>query len=448
MKEHDDGSYEIFSYYNFVAVISAISILWASYYVFANIDLIKMIGIGFYGWLNNQSPFLAGAIGVWILGVSTFLIRGVPQKIMQFAIKQFTVELTLNNVDDVYDHFLRWYHSTGRSARARTLVAKNKNYKWVDVADGEFHDMDISAGYGVHYFIYGGKVFQLTRNEKDAAQTKDIKESMTITTVGRSQDQFHALLAAITPSNAYEESTKIHKWCGDYWNKRGSQASRKFDSVILPKATKNNIVDHIGTFLGEREWYMKHGIPYRTGMILHGIPGTGKTSLVRALCDKFEKPLYILSLNGITDTTLEDAFDELPHDSLVLIEDIDTYTVTSDRGTDGGTGGSSVLEMLTLGGLLNAIDGVIASDGRILIATTNHIEKLDDALVRKGRFDLSVEIGHLTHECVMEFFSSFYPDFVVPADSEFRGDIVPAELQALILGNMENPDAVLDYCKA
>ncbi len=449
MKEKiDAGSYKVLSYYNFVAVLSVISVIWASYFIYTNADLIKMSGIGFYGWLNNQSPFLAGAIGVWILGVSTFVIRGVPQQILEFTIKQSTVELTLNNVDEVYDNFLRWYHITGRSARARTLVAKNKDYKWVDSQGGEFHDMDISAGYGTHYFIYGGQVFQLRRKEKDASQTKDIKESMTITTIGRSQDKFHSLLRIITPQNVYEESTKIHKWDGEYWSKCGTQASRKLDSVILPDTTKNTIIKHINTFLSERSWYMEHGIPYRTGIILHGIPGTGKTSLVRALCDKFEKPLYILNLHGLTDKTLEDAFDELPCDSLVLIEDIDTYAVTTTRKSNDSSDILAQVSLLTLGGLLNAIDGVIASDGRILIATTNHIDTLDDALIRKGRFNLPVKIGHLSQDCVVKFFDSFYPDFSIQAGCQFRNDIVPAELQAVILDNITDPDVVLEYCKA
>jgi len=444
MKEKDDGTYKVLSYYNLVAVVSVLLVVFTSYYIFTNIAFIKNNGIGFYGWLNNQSPFLAGAIGVWILGVATFIIRGVPEKILQFTIKQSTIELTLNNVDEVYDNFLRWYHNSGRSSRARTLVAKNRDYKWKDAEVGEFHDMDISAGYGKHYFIYGGRVFQLYRNEKDASQTKEIKESITITTIGRSQDQFHELLRAITPANVYQEATHIYKWSGEYWNRVGTQAARNFDSVILPDNTKNIIVNHITTFLNERDWYMEHGIPYRTGIILHGIPGTGKTSLVRALCDKFEKPLYILNLHGLSDSTLENAFDELPCDSLVLIEDIDTYTVTASRSPDDPSG--EALALLTLGGLLNAIDGVIASDGRILIATTNHLDALDTALTRKGRFNLPIEIGHLTHDCVLEFFNSFYPGFEPPHKIRFRNDIVPAELQALILDNITTPDNVLKYC--
>lgn len=465
MKENEDtGKYEIFSYYNLVAVVSAIVIIISFSYVISNVENIKVTSIAFYAWLNNQSPFLAGAIGVWIIGVATWLARGIPNQLWNFSVKQLTVELTLNNIDEVYDNFLRWYHNTGRSGRARTLVAKNKDYHHVHVVGEEFHDMDVSAGYGRHYFIYGGQVFQLDRNEKDASNIKDVKESITIKTIGRSQQQFHNLLHAITPPKEYGEITEIYKWDGDYWRKYGTQASRSFDSVILPERTRTLIVDHIQTFLNRRGWYIDHGIPYRTGMILHGVPGTGKTSLARALCDKFDKPLYILSLNGISDNSLEEAFAELPSNTLVLIEDIDTYGVATSRrpnnkqfddptvhgaklGTtvneDDSNGVDTALSMLTLGGLLNSIDGVIASDGRILIATTNHVNRLDAALTRKGRFNISVEIGYLEHDCIIKFFESFYPGFNVPENIEFKNDITPADLQATIMDNIEDPSVVL-----
>ena len=442
--------YNLFSSYNLMGAALLVVISSVLFYVVSNLDTLKMSGLAFYVWLNAQSPFLAGAIGIWVLGIVTFLARDIPNKVWAVVVKQTTVELTMNNIDDVYDHFLRWYHVSGRSAKARTLIAKNAEYSWVDKKSGEFHEMDISAGYGKHYFTFGGKMFQLHRELKEANQTTEVKESLTIKTIGRSQKQFHELLKVVTPPKD-ADYTIVYKWYEDYWKKCGEQAVRSFDSVVLPVDTKSKIVDHIDTFLNEREWYMNHGIPYRTGIILHGIPGTGKTSMVRALCDKFDKPLYVLRLCGISDDMLEAAFSELPKNSLVLIEDIDTYSVAGKRGdkieTDDQQSKVDQFVGLTLSGLLNAVDGIIASDGRILIATTNHVGKLDDALTRKGRFNLDIEIGYLEHGCILEFFSNFYPDFDVP-DVQFKEEMTPAELQSVILENINNPGAVLEYCKS
>jgi len=135
----------------------------------------------------------------------------------------------------------------------------------------------------------------------------------------------------------------------------------------------------------------------------------------------------------------------------VLMEDIDTYSVTNERKTGSGADGAGdnkpdLAEMiggLTLSGLLNAIDGIVASDGRILIATTNNLEKLDSALIRKGRFNLTVNIGYLTEPCFREFFSTFYPNFPIPPSTVFREEMSPAELQALIIDNRTSPEIVL-----
>ena len=457
MEQVNKIKYELFSSYNFIGLSLIVMVVLGGYHLYDNYELIKAGGYSFYAWLNVQSPFLAGAIGLWILGVFTFLIRDVPKRLWTIIVKQSTVTLTLNNVDEIYDHFLRWYHKTGRSARARTLVAKNVDYRYRE--DDERRGLDISAGYGVHYFMFGGKMFRLSREEKDASQTKELKESITLQTIGRSQAQFHQLLAEVSPPPPAEAMTTVKKWSGDYWSRCGTQAARKFSTVILPQKTKDTIVNHITTFLNERSWYGDHGIPYRTGIMLHGIPGTGKTSLVRALCEKFDKPLFVLRLTGMTDETLEQAFIELPQDSLILIEDIDTYSISNKRDTVNNNSDqpvdssadklsdsiSEISGMLTLSGLLNAIDGIIASDGRILIATTNHLDRLDPALIRKGRFNISVNIGYTTHGCIIEFFKSFFPGYAVPVGSVFRENITPADLQSVIMENTDTPEAVLDF---
>jgi len=437
---------KLFSRINVIIVLLLSMICLLIYYTYTSFDNIKLIGSSLFVWLNKQNPMVAGAISLWALGSASFFARGIPKSIWEMVVKQTTVTLTLNNVDDVYDNFLRWYHTTGRSSKSRTLVAKNQIYSWY--GDTSDRGLDISSGYGTHYFMFDGKPFRFVRELKDANNTKEVKESIYLTTFGRSQIKFHQLLIEITPKKVDKDLTQIYKWNGNkdgYWKSYARQPRRKFSSVILPKETKNEIVEHIDTFLNSREWYMKHGIPYRTGVILYGMPGTGKTSLVRALCDKFEKPLYILSLSGIRDDTLEEALALLPRNSLLLIEDIDTYSVTKSRDSNDEQN-SEEFSMLSLSGLLNVIDGIMASDGRILIATTNHINQLDSALTRRGRFNISVEIGYLTHDCFKGFFDNFYPDFVIPSFIEFNKHMAPATLQAIIMDNIGDPEYVLKQC--
>lgn len=444
----------IFSTYGLIALITLVSFCAAIYFaygMFTSVDDIKNKVIELYTWGNSQNQFATAGVSLWVLGIVTYLARDVPRKLWVFFVKQTTVTMTLNNCDIVFDNFLDWYHSTGRSRSSRTLVAQNI---WSDSLDR--YTTQISSGYGTHFFYYNGKIFSFVRSEKDASQTKQTKESIELTTIGRSQAQFHELLEEITPEEERDDTTDIYKWStsDQFWSRQGEQAARKFDSVILPQETKDEIVHHLDTFLAERDWYLDNGIPYRTGIILHGVPGTGKTSLVRGLCEYLNKPLYIINLNTLSDSQLEQAFSDLPRGSVVLMEDIDTYSVTNTREDSDGEGGeltgdaiASAISGLTLAGLLNAVDGIIASDGRILIATTNHLEKLDPALVRKGRFNLTTEIGYLTEPCFREFFRKFYPNFPVSPNTNFVEDMVPATLQALIIDNRDNPAYVLEQCK-
>lgn len=430
-----------------IALILIGVVLYYTHGIVINFDDIKAQGIEAYTWMNLQNEFATAGISLWILGVITYLAKDIPRKIWIFMVKQITVTLTLNNCDDVYYDFLNWYHRTGRSKKSRTLVATGR---WSLELDRD--ETYISSGYGLHFFGFGGKLFKFQREEKDASQTKETKESITLVTIGRSQEQFLSLIEEITPQAMESDVTDIYKWSGDRgWRRYVEQASRSFESVIIPQEKKQLITDHLDTFLSERDWYIGNGIPYRTGMVFHGIPGSGKTSLVRGLCERLKKPLYLINLNAMTDDKLEEAFADLPRGSIVLMEDIDTYSVTNDREVSEKKSKkdidlAEVLGGLTLSGLLNAIDGIMASDGRILIATTNNIGALDDALIRKGRFNLLVDIGYLTDGCFRQFFTNFYPNFPISPKTKFKDEMSPAELQALIIDNRDDAAYVLSQC--
>ncbi|KAF2834646.1 P-loop containing nucleoside triphosphate hydrolase protein [Patellaria atrata CBS 101060] len=117
-----------------------------------------------------------------------------------------------------------------------------------------------------------------------------------------------------------------------------------------------------------RAYYTANGIPYRRGILLYGPPGTGKTSLSKAIAGHFGLGLHILDLNTLTD---EKAFPELRE-------------ITAQ------------IRATLLSGLLNAIGGLTARDGRLLIMTTNMMTHLDPTLIREGRIDKKYFMGYST----------------------------------------------------
>ncbi|AEO58867.1 hypothetical protein MYCTH_2306553 [Thermothelomyces thermophilus ATCC 42464] len=222
-----------------------------------------------------------------------------------------------------------------------------------------------------------------------------------------------------------------------HWQRCMSRTVRPFSTVILNDEAKKTLIDDVTDYLNPatRRWYANRGIPYRRGYLLHGPPGTGKSSLSLALAGFFKMRIYIVSLSSVTanEENLATLFAELPRRCVVLLEDIDTAGLTHTReggaqdsvadGADNGADASTNTAVpnghpqppnqnangrLSLSGLLNILDGVASQEGRVLIMTTNHIEKLDKALIRPGRVDMIVKFDRADTSMTAQIFRAIY----------------------------------------
>lgn len=166
-----------------------------------------------------------------------------------------------------------------------------------------------------------------------------------------------------------------------------------FDALFYSKGIEE-FVDHIRRWSISREWYVKHGIPWRLGALLYGPPGTGKTSFARAAAQELDMPVDVLDLVTLGNEELVMAWSmALEHSpAMVLIEDIDRV-FNEDRNIKGGTLNKPGL---TLDCLLNCISGAEPSEGLLVLVTANDRQKLDQALARPGRLDQMLEFASLT----------------------------------------------------
>jgi len=150
-----------------------------------------------------------------------------------------------------------------------------------------------------------------------------------------------------------------------------------FDNVILPDSLKRQIQSDFQQFFRSREVYGQYAIPWKRGALFIGPPGNGKTHTVKALINQLGRPcLYVKGFKSEYATEQENigavfARARMTTPCLMILEDIDAMIDNNNRSF-----------------FLNELDGFETNAGLVVLATTNHPEKLDPAILdRPSRFD-------------------------------------------------------------
>ncbi|KAJ4760755.1 P-loop containing nucleoside triphosphate hydrolases superfamily protein [Rhynchospora pubera] len=209
-------------------------------------------------------------------------------------------------------------------------------------------------------------------------------------------------------------SSNLYGYRSSCWSHVAFEHPATFDTLAMDPKKKREIIDDLVTFREGKEYYKKIGKAWKRGYLLYGPPGTGKSSMIVAIANFLEYDVYDLELTAVkTNTELRKIFIETTGKSIIVIEDIDcSIDLTGkrkekkkddedkDKKLPPGMEEKDENSKLTLSGVLNFIDGLWSACGgeRIVIFTTNHVEKLDPALIRRGRMDMHIEMSYCTFE--------------------------------------------------
>lgn len=255
------------------------------------------------------------------------------------------------------------------------------------------HRLGASIGYGNHWGMYKGYFVIVNRALEEGDISAEFRETLTVTFVSRNYritETFSNEISEILAHKDEDDLVKIRSNTPGGWREQSPISKRSPETLFLGNNAYEKALDHIKKFDAERAEYARRGMPYHTGILLTGPPGTAKTSLVHVLASQTGRNLRFLSLSSIkSDAELMEVMSSRSdwNKSILVMEDFDVARAATDRDKESQT--------ISLSTLLNILDGFMTPEGLVTIATTNHPENLDPALVREGRFDLKIELGPL-----------------------------------------------------
>jgi chaperone BCS1 len=203
---------------------------------------------------------------------------------------------------------------------------------------------------------------------------------------------------------------------------------KRIKTVVLNESEKEKLLKDIKDFLDQtsQRWYSNRDIPYQRSYLLYGPPGTRKSSLSKSIAGHFGLDIYIFNLPTINKANLTSLFAKLLSRCVILLEDVDAVSLNRDAKTEDSRQivapsreRKPASGKVSLSAILNVINGVGSQEGQILIMTTNHITRLDEALIRPGRVDKRVELGLADNKMIADLFCLVF--------KPVQGDVAPAE---------------------
>lgn len=323
-----------------------------------------------------------------------------------FVERQLRITIRVENNEAAFRWLERWLSNQPDLKKART-VSLNTLDSFPEIGADMKKVFALVPGFGFHTFKYKKKrIFMY----KSAIPDKSRKPRMCYEfyLLGRHRHLMEEILREAYEMYIFEERKGIpfRTADNDSWEYQDPLSERSAKSVVLADGIMDSLITDLNSFFADKQWYTDLNIPHRRGVLLYGPPGSGKTSTVLAIASELKCKLYWIPISAswMSDTILMKLLMDIPAKSILVLEDIDAAFVGREKGKD-STGNKN----LTFSGLLNALDGVFSSQGRVVFMTTNHIEKLDPALIRPGRVDLKVEIGYPSARQRAVLFDRFFP---------------------------------------
>ena len=424
--------------------------------------------------ISGGDTVVKGLVTMWMVTTVFFLFRSLPGKLYAYITRMCMISIRIESQDR--SRYTEVVYSIVSERIAKTKVYTKKfRLRRARSFDHDAPDsMALDTDFGQSWFIHKGRVFFVTR-ERSEKQMHTSDENIVVSTIGFSPKVFDFLLRDLEPpvTRSFYVNNR-NNW-------RFVRAIKETTQLVIDPVVKHSLDKKLADFKNNRKWYIERNIPWKLTILLYGPPGTGKTSLVRYIADYLERSLYSMSLSTVAKGDMMEMLSDASHNNgVVAIEDFDISgaankrssididddspsdvvhshssapaigsnrphssapAIGSNRSTYATPAASGNALAADLYDMLNSFQGLIPLDGVVTVLTTNHIEKIDPALLRSGRIDLKLEIKALKFDQIVEFYKTYYNTDSFPSDTRLEtAEVKGCDLFDAFNNNRQSPE--------